>query len=337
MKLPNTSILIFLTLIVSLAILMSGCGSSSSSINIGTGAISAKLVWNENNNVAMFKSTAMPAVGVVAVRIIVTGYDMVDIQKDFPATAGNGVMDGVPAGLNRTVKAQGLDLNGLVMYQGEVSNITVQAGNTTDVGVINMMSLIPIARAGTYQSVATGTIVILDASGSTDPNHKELSYSWILKSQPNGSSAVLSDATIAKPTFVPDAAGTYLFSLVVNNGQLYSIASETTVTAAKLNVAPVANPGNAQNITVGTIVTLDGSASSDANGDSLTYLWSFTAKPSGSNATLSNTTDAKPTFVPDLIGTYIISLVVNDGKVNSSPTTVNVESKTNKGSIFISW
>ena len=50
------------------------------------------------------------------------------------------------------------------------------------------------------------------------------------------------------------------------------------------NTAPVANAGVTQNVTAGTLVTLDGSGSRDANNQSLTYLWQMTAVPAGSLA-----------------------------------------------------
>ncbi len=90
-----------------------------------------------------------------------------------------------------------------------------------------------------------------------------------------------------------------------------------------VNAAPVANAGAAQSVVSGAAVTLDGSASSDANGDPLTYSWAFT-KPSGSNATLSSATVVKPIFTPDAAGAYVFNLVVNDGKVNSATATVTI-------------
>jgi hypothetical protein len=60
---------------------------------------------------------------------------------------------------------------------------------------------------------------------------------------------------------------------------------------------PVANAGPAQTVFTGTTVQLDGTRSSDANGDSLTYQWSFTSVPTGSLATLTGATMPKPTFV----------------------------------------
>lgn len=56
------------------------------------------------------------------------------------------------------------------------------------------------------------------------------------------------------------------------------------------NVAPVANAGSAQSILTGAVVTLNGSASTDANSDPLTYAWTLTSKPVGSAAVLSIST-----------------------------------------------
>lgn len=91
------------------------------------------------------------------------------------------------------------------------------------------------------------------------------------------------------------------------------------------NTAPVATAGNYNRVVTNTVVTLDGSASSDVNGDQLGYSWAFTSKPTGSNATLLNSTGAKPSFIPDLEGTYAFSLVVNDGKTNRAVANAVIE------------
>ena len=90
------------------------------------------------------------------------------------------------------------------------------------------------------------------------------------------------------------------------------------------NVAPVANAGLAQTVTAGKSVNLDGSSSSDANGDALTFGWSLTTKPTGSTSALSSASSAKPTFTPDVEGTYVATLTVNDGKLSSAPATVTI-------------
>ncbi|MBI5198052.1 MAG: IPT/TIG domain-containing protein, partial [Nitrospirae bacterium] len=61
---------------------------------------------------------------------------------------------------------------------------------------------------------------------------------------------------------------------------------------------------------------------------SLTYSWSMTTKPAGSAAILSSASAVNPTFTADVDGTYVISLVVNDGKVDSAPDTATIIAST---------
>ena len=85
------------------------------------------------------------------------------------------------------------------------------------------------------------------------------------------------------------------------------------------NRAPVANAGSDQIVVVNNLVTLDGSASYDPDGDPLTYLWTQTA---GASVTLSDSTAIKPTFTPTVPDTYTFQLVANDGELDSAPDTV---------------
>ena len=87
---------------------------------------------------------------------------------------------------------------------------------------------------------------------------------------------------------------------------------------------PVANAGPDQTVFVTQAVTLDGSASSDIEGDPLTYQWSFVSRPGGSTAALSSPTAVNPSFTADKAGTYTVQLIVNDGTLDSAPDTVNI-------------
>ena len=165
--------------------------------------------------------------------------------------------------------------------------------------------------------MVAGNTVTLDGSASSDANRDALTYAWTLTSKPAGSNASLNSTTSAKPTFNAEVAGTYVATLVVNDGKVDSVAATVTITAAVANVAPVANAGTNQNVVAGNTVTLDGSASSDANRDALTYAWTLTSKPAGSTAALGSATSAKPTFTTDVAGTYVATLVVNDPKNGS--------------------
>jgi hypothetical protein len=176
----------------------------------------------------------------------------------------------------------------------------------------------PVANAGVNQNVTAGVVVTLDGTLSSDANRDVLTYRWALASKPTGSASTLSSASSAKPTFTADLAGVYVASLIVNDGLLDSAVTTTTITAAVANSAPVANAGSNQNVTTTSVVTLTGTGSTDANGDTLTYSWSFASKPTSSTAALSSATASAPTFTADLAGTYVVNLIVNDGKVNSS-------------------
>jgi len=207
----------------------------------------------------------------------------------------------------------------LVVNDGKISS---QAGTVTVTAAV--ANAVPVANAGTAQNTIAGTLVTLDGSASSDANGDALTYSWTIVSKPAGSAASLIPPTSPKPTLNADVAGTYVASLVVNDGKVSSQAGTVTVTATVANAAPVANAGTAQNAVTGTTVTLDGSGSSDANGDALSYYWTLTSKPAGSSAALSSTTSVKPTFNADVSGTYVASLVVNDKKTNSAASTTTV-------------
>jgi hypothetical protein len=182
----------------------------------------------------------------------------------------------------------------------------------------------PVADAGLDQSgISSGATVALDGAGSSDPDGDPLTYSWTLPSVPAGSAALLSDGSAVAPTFVADVVGTYVAQLVVNDGTVDSAPDTVTITVD--NTTPIADAGPDQTVpSEGVTVTLDGSSSSDADGNPLTYAWTLTTIPAGSAAALSDATVAGPTFDADLPGNYVAELVVNDGTVDSAPDTVTV-------------
>ena len=164
--------------------------------------------------------------------------------------------------------------------------------------------------------------VFLNGSGSSDVDGDALTYSWSWISRPAGSTAALSDPAVVNPTFVTDRPGTYVAQLIVNDGTVDS--TPDTVTIVTLNSPPVANAGPGQSVPAMSTVFLNGSGSSDVDGDALTYSWSLIGHPMGSTATLSDSTVVNPTFVADQPGTYVAQLIVNDGTVDSAPDTVTI-------------
>jgi RHS repeat-associated protein len=193
------------------------------------------------------------------------------------------------------------------------------AASTVTISTINSP---PVANAGPNQTVTTGTTVQLDGSQSTDVDGDSLTYTWSFVNVPTGSAAAFSNATLVNPTFVTDKKGTYVVQLIVNDGTVDSTPSQLTI--SDKNSPPVANPGPSQTVSVGSTVQLDGSHSTDVDGDPLTYSWSILNAPTGSTATLSSSTAVQPTFTADLVGSYTVQLIVNDGTVNSQPATTTI-------------
>lgn len=107
-----------------------------------------------------------------------------------------------------------------------------------------------------------------------------------------------------------------------------STDQDSNASGGTTNTVPIALAGSDKNVMTGSQVSLDGSNSSDADGDNLTYNWFFSSVPSGSTALLTNAATVSPNFTPDLDGDYIASLIVNDGKANSTADSVTISSST---------
>ena len=90
------------------------------------------------------------------------------------------------------------------------------------------------------------------------------------------------------------------------------------------NRAPVADAGANRSALLLATVFLDGSGSSDPDGDPLTCVWTFETRPGGSAATLSGDTAESCSFVPDVVGTYVVRLVVSDGELDSASDSVTI-------------
>ncbi|MER2544420.1 MAG: RHS repeat-associated core domain-containing protein [Candidatus Accumulibacter phosphatis] len=102
------------------------------------------------------------------------------------------------------------------------------------------------------------------------------------------------------------------------------VLSCTRAKCSTINQAPFANAGPDQSVSLGSWIPLDGSASRDPEGATLSYAWSLIARPSGSQVVLTAAHSANPTFRADLPGQYIVQLIVHDGQLASAPATVNI-------------
>ncbi|MFY9397803.1 MAG: PKD domain-containing protein [Desulfomonilia bacterium] len=188
--------------------------------------------------------------------------------------------------------------------------------SSTDMVDITIRNVAPSVSAGSDMTVEAGTQVTLHAVGS-DPNDDELSYRWRLVS---GEGAILPNMNKQDIVVGFNAGGQYRFSVTCSDGQLTSPADEVVITVnAPENQVPTANAGPDQDVDAGTLVNLDGSASSDPDGDSLSFDW---RQVSGAAVDLRNARTATPSFIASEEGTYEFELVVSDGKASSVPDRV---------------
>ena len=112
-------------------------------------------------------------------------------------------------------------------------------------------------------------------------------------------------------------AGLATVSIATTHTQNVATSSEPVPPAA-----PTASAGPDRTVSLGSTARLDGSKSSNPDGDKLTYAWSIVDKPASSTAKITSPTSVQPTFVPDRMGTYKIQLVVKDGTKKSAPDIV---------------
>ncbi len=113
--------------------------------------------------------------------------------------------------------------------------VTDEGGLTSTVDTLEVSSanVAPNANPGPGQGVYVGDLVMLDGSGSDDPNFDPLTYNWTLINKPTSpaSTAALFDATTVAPYFTPDVAGEYEVELVVHDGIDFSAPQSVIITA----------------------------------------------------------------------------------------------------------
>ena len=182
----------------------------------------------------------------------------------------------------------------------------------------------PTADAGPDQSVQPVQLVYLDGSGSMDDTTlgSQLAYVWTLV-KPSNSMAALSDPTSQTPSFWADVPGEFRAQLMVKDEAGYWSAPDEVVISST-NLAPTAEAGPDAVAVVSTLVLLDGSGSTDPEADPITFVWTIQSQPAGANAVLAAATTPTPTLTTDLVGSYVLQLVVSDPFSDSAPSTVTI-------------
>ena len=188
----------------------------------------------------------------------------------------------------------------------------------------------PAAKVDGDASGTVGDELTFDGSTSNDPNDEELTFEWTLVAVPGDSHLTTGDLAgryTSAAILTPDAEGHYAVQLVVTNAsgessQPFGVGASV---AAADNSAPVADAGEDRTIPYGHYATLLGIDSSDADGDTLSYAWSFVSIPASSALTAADLVDSSTdhgAFEPDVEGDYEVQLEVDDGSESATDSII---------------
>ena len=122
-----------------------------------------------------------------------------------------------------------------------------------------------------------------------------------------------------------DQNGIHTITVTVSDGNGGTNSQEVQVTVNVVNVAPIVDAGSDQTALEGQTVMLNGTAT-DADGDSLTYLWSHNSSLAIqlANSTSPSTTFAAPAVDADT--EIIFTLTVDDGiGISSDQVTITID------------
>lgn len=208
----------------------------------------------------------------------------------------------------------------------------------------------PFADAGGDSVVEAGSTVKLDASRSFDSSNlgfspldtnvyvsDVLTYQWEWIAGPERVEPVVRDPqrapAVAEVTL--NTTGEYVFRVAVSD----SVSPQPSFDQVKITVVSIVPPnrvpnariaGPTGNVLVGSAIALDGTGSSDPDGDALVYRWVQTDELGGKLPTddigrlfqpLSGVNEPIATWQAIAPGTYYFRLIVNDGKASATATT----------------
>jgi K+-transporting ATPase c subunit len=218
-------------------------------------------------------------------------------------------------------------IQGTYKFELKVTDNSGAAGRDTIQVVVNAAANIaPTANAGADQTITLPTNAVSLSGSGTDPDGTISSYLW---TKISGPAATITNANAAATTVTALIQGTYKFELKVtdNSGAVDRDTMQVIVNPAG-NIAPVANAGADQTITLPTnAVSLNGSGT-DADGTIAGYTWT---KISGPAAVITNANAAATTVTGLVQGTYQFELKVTDnsGAVDRDTMQVIVNAAAN--------
>jgi hypothetical protein len=216
----------------------------------------------------------------------------------------------------------------------------------------------PTADAGFNVHGAPGQIFSFDGSASVGDS---LTFRWTVLDSPTHANFTLEDADGPAAMLIPETEGTYVLGLEVCNSSGACDSAETeawvgeTATRAGLsgtkslgfainkpgrlgkNKPPEAEGTASGSFRSSATVRLNASGSTDPDGDSLRYRWSFTSVPAGSATNIDESTSEITSFTADKSGTYQVKLTVRDGYAADAVLLPDIVVKTLDDAEPIPW
>ncbi len=167
----------------------------------------------------------------------------------------------------------------------------------------------PTANAGSDQTVNEDTSMTFDGSASTD-TIGITSYTWTFVD------GTLQTLTGTNPTYMFTTPGSYTVTLDVTDPVLHSAADTVVITVLDVT-KPVADAGDDQVVHEDTLVTFNGSGSTD-NVHITSYIWTFI------DTSPQTLFDVSATYIFDEPGVYNVTLTISDAQGNSATDIVMI-------------
>jgi hypothetical protein len=174
----------------------------------------------------------------------------------------------------------------------------------------------PVAVSDAYNIDEDNWLIISTEEGvisnDIDPDAIDVLQAVLVEEPSNGLLTLSSDGSFSyQPE--PDFFGTDTFEYKAYDGEAYSNVVSVTITIQPVNDAPEALADGPFLGLEGYSVLMDASASSDKEGDPLAFIWDF------GDGTTFTTIESSVEHTYANVGTYVVTLIVNDGGLDSIP------------------
>ena len=210
-----------------------------------------------------------------------------------------------------------LDVRHIIVNPHQPNEVYV----ATYTGGLYKSNVLPNINIVAPTQTSTGQTVTLDGSASSDREGNIASYQW---AQVSGINVTLNNSSAAIAEFItPNESANLKFKLTVTDLQGES-AEQTFDISVNSNQLPVVLINTPAAVNSGDNIILDGSNSSDSDGNIVSYLWTQT---SGETVNLTNSTTASATFTaPNVAGDLVFTLTIvdNDGGQKVGSVSINV-------------